>query len=820
MAKVSVECPGCFAKLNLPDRSKLGKKIKCPKCAEVFVAEAPDADDDNTEMLDDDDRPAKSSGRRTRGAAGGGKKPGKKSDGSGGGNSAVLIGGGLAALALLVVAGLFFGGVFGGGQQPLPAPPGANQAAAPNANPAAITPPGAHGAAPAGAHGAMPVAQAAATPATTNPAPAAATAITPAEKTLALRWMPADTELLIHLKVADLWQAPLLKTALETPQVAAGIAGFQRNTGLLPTEIESITFGIADLTGAMLRSKSADNPPPGLGPRGLPPNPLSAIRPEELRIIVVVRTKKPVDFDSIAKTAPNGQVKEKSGKKYVEVQNHQPPVTSAGWAPDSNTLIFGTLTDLLATIDRGETVTPRQEFAGVDHASHLVLASVMKETKPEDLPAGVEIPAALAMMQESLKQYGMQGASLGLSIKGGFDLNVAVLNGSPDGAAKLKTDLEAQLTELKNMFGPIKATAPPLLGDLGQLLLDNLKLEGQSQLVRVSTSIPDSEQQKLEQLPPVLMMMAMTGGLNPLAGGPAAGPGPGNFPPGAFGDMKKPGETEAVDAVKAEGLPDGITLSAKTSWSELPNFSADGKQSLPVQIMLDAKGDGLNTICAFGLVTTKTMTLDGGGILKLTKSEMSFGPDPVKALVPFDAEDGLSFEHPDGTMRVKFAVDPPAGTEAKITALEGTFKYLTAEAAEEFTIEDAPKKALRPLAEPELKAAGVKLLLAKGSQLGGETLTLSCGKGHFLGKVGATNPDDAQGVTMFFNAETDKGQTVYRQTAFDQSGKFPEKLIVKFTLYRNVKEHTASFRFENVPLPTPDSKPKGQNPTQLQPQQN
>ena len=30
----------CAAKLNLSDSSKLGKKIRCPKCSEVFVAEA------------------------------------------------------------------------------------------------------------------------------------------------------------------------------------------------------------------------------------------------------------------------------------------------------------------------------------------------------------------------------------------------------------------------------------------------------------------------------------------------------------------------------------------------------------------------------------------------------------------------------------------------------------------------------------------------------------------------------------------------------------------------------------------------------------
>lgn len=37
--RVVVECPSCFAKLALADDSKLGKKLRCPKCSEVFVAE-------------------------------------------------------------------------------------------------------------------------------------------------------------------------------------------------------------------------------------------------------------------------------------------------------------------------------------------------------------------------------------------------------------------------------------------------------------------------------------------------------------------------------------------------------------------------------------------------------------------------------------------------------------------------------------------------------------------------------------------------------------------------------------------------------------
>ncbi len=800
MAKVSVECPGCGAKLSLPDRSKLGKKIKCPKCSDAFVAEAPEGDDD-VDSFDEDEAPAKSASSRKRGGGVAGKKSsGKKSSGESGGNNAALIGGGVAAAVVLLIAGLFFAGVFGGSK---PEPVAAPVAPAPIA-----------------------------------PVPVIANPITPAEKTLALRWLPADTELLIHVKLADIWAAPLLKAALDLPQVATGVADFQKQTTLLPTEIESITLGVADLSGALLRAKvandSSSNPPPstpppgtgppGFGPPGMPPNPFGALRPEDQRFVVVIRTKKAVDLKTLLETAPGTQQKEKNGKTYFEAPSKPSQPASGGWAADSNTLVFGTLTDLLATMERGETVTPRKEFSGIEHASHIVLASVVKETKPGDAPAGIELPGPLAMMQSGIKDYGLQRMSLGLSIKGGFDLNVAATSNSTDGSQKLKTELETQLEQLKGQFGFIKATAPPLLGDLGQMLIDNLKLDEQSQQVRVATSLPDSAQKQLEQLPAILTVMAMTGGFGPLAGGPGNGPSlgagpvpsaaPANFSPSPFGDRQKPGETEPVPAIKVEGLPDGLTLTARTSWSDFPSANIDGKPSVPVQLMFDVSGDSLNTYCAIGQVSMKTMSLEGDGMLKTSKSAMTFGPDPLKGLVPYDSEDKLSLEHPAGAMRIRFSVDPPAVSATKIAALEGTFKLLTSTSASDFTISDAPKKAMRALADPDLKAAGVKLLLNKPllGGAGNESLTLLCGKAHFLGKATASNPENATGITNLFVPEIDKGQTILRLQAFDQGGKFSDKVAVKFKLFRDVKEQTVSFRFENVPLPTSDSKPKSQTP--------
>ena len=138
MTNVSIECPGCLAKLNLPDQNSLGKKIKCPKCAEVFVAEAADGGDD--EWADDEEelssRPVQ---RRKRPSDGSEKKNSKKS--SEGGNKGLLIGGGIAALAFVVGGGLFLSGVFRSGNQQLQAPPDSNQAPVATVNPPTPTPP-------------------------------------------------------------------------------------------------------------------------------------------------------------------------------------------------------------------------------------------------------------------------------------------------------------------------------------------------------------------------------------------------------------------------------------------------------------------------------------------------------------------------------------------------------------------------------------------------------------------------------------------------------------------------------------------------------
>jgi len=50
-SKITFACPDCGATLSVSDRSKLGKKIKCPKCQEIFIPEVPEEEDDDLDQV-------------------------------------------------------------------------------------------------------------------------------------------------------------------------------------------------------------------------------------------------------------------------------------------------------------------------------------------------------------------------------------------------------------------------------------------------------------------------------------------------------------------------------------------------------------------------------------------------------------------------------------------------------------------------------------------------------------------------------------------------------------------------------------------------
>ncbi len=164
--RIIIQCPGCSAKLAISDAGKLGKKIKCSKCAEVFVAKAmssgsaeagqltkparkpkkSDEDEFNFDDMELEDSaaseeeesaaeaPARSSrlsGKKSVASKGKGKGKGRKPSG---GNLPVIIGGAVAVV-LLLGGGVWL--LMGGRNEPALAPAGEQPVAQTTATPAA-----------------------------------------------------------------------------------------------------------------------------------------------------------------------------------------------------------------------------------------------------------------------------------------------------------------------------------------------------------------------------------------------------------------------------------------------------------------------------------------------------------------------------------------------------------------------------------------------------------------------------------------------------------------------------------------------------------
>lgn len=750
--RISVECPGCLAKLNLPDSSKLGKKIKCPKCSDIFVAEAAEGED--LDDLVDDDAPVKSSGGRQRAASGsrkGATKSRKTSGGSGSSNGPLIAGGAVAVVALIGL-GLFLSGIFA--SKPIPAPP-------------AEPPPVA----------AVPVAV---------PVVPAPPAMTDAERMLGLRWMPKETELVFHAKVGELWQAPLLKQLVDRPESEPFLNELKKGTGLTPADIESVSVGFIEFAGMNAIGASLS-----MGMPAAPP-----------KIIAVIRTKKSMSLEEITMSNSQLPTAEHNSKKYIQGMNGQ----MSGWIAEPTTLVMAPEIVLKAAMDRGETVIPRKALTFADATPHVVLIAAPISSKSMATPPLPGMSAEFAAMQKTLDES-LTAFAIGLNIRGGFDLQTSLLLRDADGAGIVKAGIDSGLVEGRKAFEAFKATGQPLLAGLGDQLLSNLKVDTQSQTVKISTNLPDSAQQDLEKVPPLLMLMAMTGGMG-TGGNPFDEPmaASSSLTPAESTSLNSPGIrspeprlSDAVIAETAEGLPENSTLAIRTSWSPVPQ--SDG--TLPMQLHIDLQGDVIAEIVGFGQLAIKPMPLPGGGTARVFKSEPGSNPGPLKAMVPFDPADAANLDHPEGTMRMRVSFQAPAESVTAIESLDGTFKIVTASEYNEFTIENAPKTAKRMLTVPELKEAGVKLLLTK-SETGGELLSLSCAKEFFLA-AHATDPDNPRpdGMVWKFAPAVDRNQSILRIEA----AKFPENLQVHLKLFRDIKELPVSFKFSNVPLPGKETKP-------------
>ena len=530
----SVRCPGCEAALKLKAAPPAGKRLKCPKCGAAFAPKfkrpAPEPTGESWDDWEDPAAPAAPApppSPRARRAAGGGRKTrSKKAAAAGGVPRVVWIGLAAAAAAVVAGAGIYFA-VYSA--EAADAAPGGVvfadrvQKDADDLNPA--------GAAP-GPTDAAPPAVAAPDPSGPLRAPAAAPFPT--------AYLPADADVFVHVRVADLWNDPLLAAATPTAArlaIPAALAQYDIDVA----KVDSLTLGGPLLAGFREMSAAAADAAAGaaagqrLALQSFP------------KFLAVLRLAEPYEPKILT---PDGRTiaaepRDFAGQRLYDL----PPLPQVRdvsfWMPDDSTLVIGKRDAVEAAAGRGDAAVERPGFAGVA-AGDAVAVALAGEDGLLGLPTEADtrrrdpgFPPPSREAEQASTTWGVArrraaGVALGVSVGGPpvFTLTMpgrAETGGDPEALAAALRDLLTTLIETADPRGQATPAWKLLVLDV----LDAGTVEAGPDAARLTLPMPADLRARSDAL----------------AGRPAPADGP-----DAGSDANGP---DAGSEVPADGSPDG-----------------------------------------------------------------------------------------------------------------------------------------------------------------------------------------------------------------------------------------------------------------------
>jgi predicted Zn finger-like uncharacterized protein len=405
------QCPGCRAKLKLKDKNARGKQIRCPKCAKVFAAAALGGDETASQDFDEfgplggetgsvdpfeQPRHSQPLPARVRSARPGSKAPRpdaktsteeapvakQKAAKTSSNKVALLIVGVLSFGVMFVVCFFAASSLFSGRGGFLSKLAGR------------------------------------------------------AAEGIPVKYLPADPEVVICIRVADILATPAGKAALDDEEFKKPVEMFTKAIGLHPEDVETVTLAIA-ATAAMRGPKS-----------GAALSQLRAVSGEDTksqtRCIVIVRTKKPIDKQAFADTFKIGGSIGTGATRFSGFRVFRRLESSSAAFPDATTMILGSV----LTVDEilANPLPSVPELQGIDPKQHVVLA-VLPQYWPksenlirrrDDGPTGMRIRTAAGFL------YGDYNiAAVGLTFGEDVRLRMKCVCSS-DGSAK---DLQKAIAE-------------------------------------------------------------------------------------------------------------------------------------------------------------------------------------------------------------------------------------------------------------------------------------------------------------------------------------------------------------------------------------
>ncbi|MBI1312342.1 hypothetical protein GC176_13715 [bacterium] len=639
------------------------------------------------------------------------------------------------------------------------------------------------------------------TPATSAETSTAKPAAAPSAATISTAWLAPETEVLIHVRVADIWNAPLLRSLHNKDEVKASIAEMEAATGLNPSGVESVTIGLTDV-GELAATVG---PAAAAGPAALAAGQTAALEARQ-KAIIVVRTRTPFDTAAIDSRPELFEKASHNGKPYYS--SLDPENAPCIYLADLKTLVLADEAPLQAAIDRGAASQPRPEFSFVDPAKQIAI--VFAPADPFALTAAIPENGTgspgLDALAAAVRDQAL-AVAVGIGVTDNIEVEASLLSVDSSAAKQMNVAFADVLVELKGLWDLSKFAAPEPIVPFVDSLLRSTRGEARNDVFAVSTRISQGQIEKLaadlEEMLPALMMGALMGG------GPGGLPA-GALPPGAVTPGTTPKNAPPPQADRPAG---SLQITASAQMAQFPEF-VDGKQIKPVELNLDLVGDDAAKASGFGYIELQAATDNNGTALALSGDGLPFGTFG-SGVATIDRDD-FFVKHPDNGCRVTIRIAPPEAAPTAIASAQGKLKLFAVEESSEVIVDNVKSLLGQTINNPQLAAAGFELKFTEATENGETTWTIQwvnppgnyqqsqqmiSGVGQGIGTPELIDAD-GNAVGNFSTATSGFGSsvTVTWSASVDKDNPFPDDVRLRVKLNSKVSVVDVPFDVKDVAI--------------------
>ncbi|MFM7058232.1 MAG: tetratricopeptide repeat protein [Planctomycetota bacterium] len=327
-------------------------------------------------------------------------------------------------------------------------------------------------------------------------------------------WLPANSELILSLRPADIGASPAVQAAGGIAAADAAIPQLQ-SLGLSIGDVDTLTLAISDVVLAF-------GPIATQAAAGGTPDPAVLQKQLSDKAIAVLRLSKDIDTAALA-TALQATSASENGTTWYKVPAPQPDQPESAWfAPDARTIVMGPEKTIKAAIANGAGENSLENFAFVPGDSHMVIAfsSPLLAGLSAAITAPQGAPPSIGTLADAVKGK-VSGAAISLNYDNSVAFSVLLNLIDEDAAGEAGQALQETVGLAKQMVPLLAAQLPQPLVPGIQEMVNSLEGSSRATVLSLAATVPQSLIEAVQQNP----------GLFAPAGLPGAPGLPGLAPP-------------------------------------------------------------------------------------------------------------------------------------------------------------------------------------------------------------------------------------------------------------------------------------------------